>query len=276
MVRQVVKTYAPGFGMEVVEVAHDGGTTDPARFAEAAADAAIAIFQQPNVFGCLEPAPELAAAAAEGGALPGRARRPRVARPARGAGELRLRDGDRRGAVDRQLPELRRPALRLPRGAQGVHPADARADRRRDDRPRGQARVRAHAADPRAAHPAREGDLEHHDEPDAPRARRADHALLARPAGAPRAGGGVHRARRRTRRSASPSRSRSTARRSRRSRSGRRSRPARSSRARASTASTPATRSGATIRGSTTCCSSRSPRSARRRTSTASPTCSPR
>ncbi len=69
-VRQVVKTYAPGFGMEVVEVPHDGGTTDPARLAAAAADAAIVIFQQPNVFGCLEPAPDLAAAAAEGGALP--------------------------------------------------------------------------------------------------------------------------------------------------------------------------------------------------------------
>jgi glycine cleavage system P protein (glycine dehydrogenase) subunit 1 len=70
MARQVVKTYAPGFGMEVVEVAHDGGTVDPARFAKAARDAAIAIFQQPNAFGCLEPAPDLAAAAAEGGALP--------------------------------------------------------------------------------------------------------------------------------------------------------------------------------------------------------------
>jgi glycine dehydrogenase subunit 1 len=70
MARQVVKTYAPGFGMEVVEVPHDGGTTDPARFAEAAREAAIAIFQQPNVFGCLEAAPELAAAASEGGALP--------------------------------------------------------------------------------------------------------------------------------------------------------------------------------------------------------------
>ena len=70
MARQVVKTYAPGFGMEVVEVPHDGGTTDPARFAKAADDAAIAIFQQPNAFGCLEPAPELAAAAAEGGAFP--------------------------------------------------------------------------------------------------------------------------------------------------------------------------------------------------------------
>jgi glycine dehydrogenase subunit 1 len=70
MVRQVVKTYAPGFGMDVVEVAHDGGTIDPQRFAETARDAAIAIFQQPNAFGCLEPAPDLAAAATEGGALP--------------------------------------------------------------------------------------------------------------------------------------------------------------------------------------------------------------
>ncbi len=68
-VRQVVKTYAPGFGMEVVEVPHDGGATDPERFAAAAADAAIAIFQQPNVFGVLEPAPELAAAGSAGGGV---------------------------------------------------------------------------------------------------------------------------------------------------------------------------------------------------------------
>ena len=70
MARQVVRTYAPGFGMEVVEVQHDGGTIDPTRFAEASQDAALAIFQQPNVFGCLEAAPDLAAAANERGALP--------------------------------------------------------------------------------------------------------------------------------------------------------------------------------------------------------------
>jgi glycine dehydrogenase subunit 1 len=64
-VRQVVKTYAPGFGLEVVEVPHDGGTTDPARVREAAGDAAAVIFQQPNFFGCLEPAPDLAAAATD-------------------------------------------------------------------------------------------------------------------------------------------------------------------------------------------------------------------
>ncbi len=69
MIRQVVRTYAPGFGMEVVEVPHDGGVIDPARFAEASQGAAIAIFQQPNAFGLLEDAPALAAAANAGGAL---------------------------------------------------------------------------------------------------------------------------------------------------------------------------------------------------------------
>jgi glycine dehydrogenase subunit 1 len=68
-VRQVVKTYAPGFGLDVVEVAHRNGVTDPDELGEAARDAACAIFQQPNFFGCLEPAPELASAANEQGAL---------------------------------------------------------------------------------------------------------------------------------------------------------------------------------------------------------------
>jgi glycine dehydrogenase subunit 1 len=69
-VRQVVKTYAPGFGLEVVEVPQRGGTTDPEELGQAAEDAACVIFQQPNFFGCLEPAPELAAAANAAEALP--------------------------------------------------------------------------------------------------------------------------------------------------------------------------------------------------------------
>ena len=69
-VRQVVKTYAPGFGLEVVEVPHRGGVTDPDELREASAEAACVLFQQPNFFGCLEPAPDLAAAAGEAGALP--------------------------------------------------------------------------------------------------------------------------------------------------------------------------------------------------------------
>jgi glycine dehydrogenase subunit 1 len=69
-VRQVVKTYAPGFGLDVVEVPHTGGMTDPGQLRQAAEDAACVIFQQPNFFGCLEPAPDLAGAASDAGALP--------------------------------------------------------------------------------------------------------------------------------------------------------------------------------------------------------------
>jgi len=69
MVRRVVKTYAPGFGLDVVEVPHRDGATDPAELAAAAADAAAVLFQQPNFFGVLEDAPALAAAANEAGAL---------------------------------------------------------------------------------------------------------------------------------------------------------------------------------------------------------------
>jgi glycine dehydrogenase subunit 1 len=68
-VRQVVKTYAPGFGFEVVEVAHRGGTIDPEELTAASTDAAAVLFQQPNFLGCLEPAPDLAEAANEVGAL---------------------------------------------------------------------------------------------------------------------------------------------------------------------------------------------------------------
>ncbi len=69
-VRQVVRTYAPGFGLEVVDVPHRDGVTDPDELRTAAEDAACVIFQQPNFFGCLEPAPDLAAAANDAGALP--------------------------------------------------------------------------------------------------------------------------------------------------------------------------------------------------------------
>jgi glycine dehydrogenase subunit 1 len=68
-VREVVKTYAPGFGLEVVEVGHEDGVTDPERIAAAAEGAAAVLFPQPNFFGCLEDAPALATAAREAGAL---------------------------------------------------------------------------------------------------------------------------------------------------------------------------------------------------------------
>jgi glycine dehydrogenase subunit 1 len=68
-VRQVVKTYARGFGLDVVEVGHRGGTTDPDELRAAADHAACVIFQQPNFFGCLEPAPDLSAAAQDAEAI---------------------------------------------------------------------------------------------------------------------------------------------------------------------------------------------------------------
>jgi glycine dehydrogenase subunit 1 len=68
-VRQVVRTYAPGFGLEVVDVLHRDGITDPDELRAAAEGAACVIFQQPNFFGCLEQAPDLAAAANDAGAL---------------------------------------------------------------------------------------------------------------------------------------------------------------------------------------------------------------
>ncbi|MBA2641643.1 MAG: aminomethyl-transferring glycine dehydrogenase subunit GcvPA [Actinobacteria bacterium] len=68
-VRQVVKTYAPGFGLEVVEVPHRDGVTDADEVVAAASDAAAVFFQQPNFLGNLEPAPDLAEAAREAGAL---------------------------------------------------------------------------------------------------------------------------------------------------------------------------------------------------------------
>ena len=57
---------------------------------------------------------------------------------ARGARQLRLRARDRRGTVRRQLHELRRPALRLPRRPRPVHPEAPGPDRRRDGRRRGE------------------------------------------------------------------------------------------------------------------------------------------
>jgi glycine dehydrogenase subunit 1 len=69
-VRQVVKTYAPGFGLEVAEVGHRNGITDLDDLRETATDAACVLFQQPNFFGCLEPTPDLAVAANDAEALP--------------------------------------------------------------------------------------------------------------------------------------------------------------------------------------------------------------
>ncbi|MBD0329210.1 MAG: aminomethyl-transferring glycine dehydrogenase subunit GcvPB [Thermoleophilia bacterium] len=107
-----------------------------------------------------------------------------------------MRHGGRRGPGRRQSAGVRRSALRVLGGQGRLHAPHARPDRRRDDRSPRPARICADPADPRAAHPPGEGDVEHHDESDPARARRADHAVLARPAGLARAGGDLHGPRR--------------------------------------------------------------------------------
>ena len=89
------------------------------------------------------------------------------------ARRVRRRHRGRRGPAARQPARLRRPVVRLLLRDRGAHPPHARPDRRRDDRRRRPPRLRAHAADPRAAHPPREGDPQHLHGPGAERARRA-------------------------------------------------------------------------------------------------------
>jgi glycine dehydrogenase subunit 1 len=65
---QTLRTYAHGFGAEVVEVPLVEGRTDPAAWAASIdSDACAAIFAQPNFLGAVEDAPALSAAAKEGG-----------------------------------------------------------------------------------------------------------------------------------------------------------------------------------------------------------------
>ncbi len=68
-VRAVVRTFAPGFGMQVVEVDHRDGVTSPDDLRAVVSDAACVIFPQPNFFGCLEPVADLAEVANSAGAV---------------------------------------------------------------------------------------------------------------------------------------------------------------------------------------------------------------
>ena len=100
------------------------------------------------------------------GACGRRAARRRVhrgggARRDRAAGDARGRHRRRRGPVDRQSADLRRALCRAVRDAAEIRPPDAGPALRRDGRRRGPPRLRADALDPRAAHPPRQGDLEH-------------------------------------------------------------------------------------------------------------------
>ena len=77
------------------------------------------------------------------------------------AGRMGRRRRRRLGAALRRADGLRRPACGLPRDARRLQALDARPARRRDRRRQRRTGVPPRAADARAAHPAREGDVEH-------------------------------------------------------------------------------------------------------------------
>jgi glycine dehydrogenase subunit 1 len=67
--RQVLRTYVRHLGIDVVELAHDGGRTAPALAREAISGRTAAlIVQSPNVFGCIEEGAALAEVAHAAGA----------------------------------------------------------------------------------------------------------------------------------------------------------------------------------------------------------------
>ncbi len=98
---------------------------------------------------------------ARGRIAPDRFRRSRRPRYPRGAGAPGSGYRGGRGTASRKRPELRRSGLRPLRVQEGADPPSPRTSGCRDRRCGRAARLRADAADARAAHPSREGDLEH-------------------------------------------------------------------------------------------------------------------
>ena len=122
---------------------------------------AAVILAQPNYFGLVEPSQRARRARSRSGRAPHRLRRSGLVRAPRPSGRVRRRYRGRRGAVARPSAELRRAAPRLHGDEDRVRAAHAGAPHQRNDRHRRKARLRDDAPDPRAAHPPREGDLEH-------------------------------------------------------------------------------------------------------------------
>ena len=112
--------------------------------------------------------------------------RPPLARCARASRGARRRYRGGRGAVPGEPPRLRRPVPGTDRRQDVGRPSDAGPHRGRDRGRRRRPRIRAHAPSAGAAHPAREGQLEHLHEPDADGRGGDDLPGLARAGGAGR------------------------------------------------------------------------------------------
>ena len=148
----------------------DGVTDLDALVAALDDDVSAVVLQQPNFLGAVEDVAPLAAAAKQVGALVVCACDPLplgILEPPGACGV----DSRRRGPDARQPARLRRPVVRLLRrraGAPAQMPGRIAGETQRRRRP---PRLRADPADARAAHPPREGDLEHLHRAGAQRAR---------------------------------------------------------------------------------------------------------
>ena len=189
--REVVRTYTQGMGLSLV-----GDDTIIRRTQEIAsmcdASTACVVVQNPDFLGRIMAPADLKALCREGARLRRAARRggqSRGARPPRSSGRAGRRRGGGRGAGPGEPSLLRRAVPRVLRLQARPRPQVQRQDRRGDRGPRRPHRIRLHPQHPRAAHPPREGHLEHLHEPVAERARRGRVPRLAGAAGpAPRRG----------------------------------------------------------------------------------------
>ena len=178
--REVMRTYAQhreaSSGHATQEIGYGPeGTSDAGRIDLAALDTAVdeqtacVLVQSPNFFGVIEDIPAIAEIAQKKGALLvvaiAEAVSLGIVRPPVEA-DVVIMEAQSFGVA----PSYGGPFCGRDRGQREICSADAGAAGGRDQGLAGTARVRADSLDARAAHPAREGDLEHLYEPGAGRA----------------------------------------------------------------------------------------------------------
>ena len=170
---ELAATYMRHFDVRIETAPMEDGLTDPdALRAMAGADTAAIVLQQPNYLGCLEDAHSVATIARDAGALLIAVADPIslgvVAPPGDYGADIAVGEGQGLGIAAvggrRIAGTLRvRQGLHAPGAGQAGWPCQGQA---------GAPRFRAHASDARAAHPPRQGHLEHLHEPRAQRAAR--------------------------------------------------------------------------------------------------------